>query len=211
MLCSLYRPALFVLLALSGTAIAQEATDTATQTQPAAVEAPAADAAAAAAPAAPAAEAVPASDAAPAAEAAPAADAASAAEAAPAAHAGPVAAAPASADGKMDAPAEGKGQIVFFRPSKFAGAAIGFKVREGETELGKLRSGNYFVAAVEPGTHVYTVHSEAKDVLTMEVEAGETYYVQGTITMGFMAGRPNLSPSDQATFDGMSAKLKRVE
>ena len=100
---------------------------------------------------------------------------------------------------------------MFFRPSKFAGAAIGFKVREGTTELGKLRSGNYFVAAVEPGTHEYTVHSEAKDILTLEVEAGETYYVQGTISMGFMVGRPNLSPSDQATFDGMASKLKRVQ
>lgn len=105
---------------------------------------------------------------------------------------------------------EGKGQIVFFRPSKFVGGAIGFKVREGKTELGKLRSGWYFVQNVEPGTHEYTVHSEAKDVLTMEVEPGETYYVQGMITMGILAGRPNLSPSDKTTFDGMANKLKLV-
>lgn len=116
--------------------------------------------------------------------------------------------APAASSGLVGAPPEGKGQIVFFRPSKFVGSAIGFKVREGTTELGKLRSGKYFVAPVEPGTHEYTVHSETKDVLTLEVEAGETYYVQGTITMGVLAGRPNLSPSDATTFDGMSAKLK---
>lgn len=108
----------------------------------------------------------------------------------------------------VGAPSEGKGQVVFFRPSKFMGAAIGFIVREGQTELGKLRSGNYFVAAVEPGTHEYTVHSEAKDVLTLEVEAGETYYVQGSISMGVMAGRPNLSPSDQAAFEAIASKLK---
>src|SRR5262245_26978790 len=58
-----------------------------------------------------------------------------------------------AADSKIGAPAEGKGQIVFFRPSKFTGAAIGFKVREGDTELGKLRNGEYFVINVEPGTH----------------------------------------------------------
>jgi len=110
--------------------------------------------------------------------------------------------------GAIGTPPEGKGQIVFFRPSKMVGAAVGFKVREGTNELGKLRNGKYFVAAVEPGTHQYVVHSEAKDVLTLEVEAGETYYVQGTITMGFMAGRPNLAPSDAATFNGMSSKLK---
>lgn len=103
---------------------------------------------------------------------------------------------------------EGKGQIVFFRPSKMMGAAIGFKVREGETELGKLRNGNYFIAAVEPGTHEYNVHGETKDVLTMEIEAGETYYVQGSLGMGIVAGRPNLSPSDETTFVGLSKKLK---
>ena len=173
MVSKLHRSALCILLAFSGTVLAQEATDATATTEPAA----------------------------------PAEDAATAEAAAPA----EAAAATATTNGKVGAPAEGKGQIVFFRPSKFTGAAIGFKVREGETELGKLRSGKYFIASVEPGTHEYTVHSEAKDVLTMEVEAGETYYVQGTITMGFMAGRPNLSPSDQATFDGMADKLKLAE
>jgi hypothetical protein len=105
------------------------------------------------------------------------------------------------------APAD-KAQIVFFRESKFVGGAIGFKVREGETELGKLRSGKYFVANVEPGKHEYNVHGETKDVLTIEVEAGETYYVLGSLGMGIVAGRPNLSPSDEATFVSMSGKLK---
>lgn len=120
----------------------------------------------------------------------------------------PAAAASVAPSGMVGAPQEGKGQIVFFRPSKFVGGAVGFIVREGQAELGKLRNGNYFVLAVEPGTHQYTVHSEAKDVLTLEVEAGETYYVQGTISMGMLAGHPNLSPSDQATFDAISRKLK---
>ncbi|QSX79515.1 DUF2846 domain-containing protein [Agrilutibacter solisilvae] len=121
-----------------------------------------------------------------------------------------VAAAPA-ANGIIAAAPADKGQIVFFRPSKMMGAAIGFKVREGETELGKLRSGKYFVAVVEPGTHVYNVHGETKDELTMEVEAGETYYVQGTLGMGIVAGRPNLGPSDEATFMSLSKKLKKAE
>lgn len=117
------------------------------------------------------------------------------------------AAAPAT-NGLVGAPADGMGQIVFFREKKFVGAAVKYKVREGETELGKLGSGTYFVASVPPGTHQYTVHSEAKDVLTLEVEAGETYYVLGSITMGVLAGRPNLSPSDEATFNSMAKELK---
>jgi hypothetical protein len=110
--------------------------------------------------------------------------------------------------GKIAPPPEGKGQIVFFREKKFAGAAVRYKVREGETELGKLSSGTYFVHVTEPGTHEYTVHTTAKDVLPLEVEPGETYYVIGSVSIGFMMGRPNLSPSDQAAFDAMSAKLK---
>jgi hypothetical protein len=155
--------------------------------------------------------------------AAPAATEAPAAAAAPAAE--PAPAAPAKKDGKapkaakaakaakagavvVAAPEAGKGQVVFFRPSKFVGMAVGFKVREGTTELCTLSNGRYCIVQIEPGAHTYVVHSEVKDELTLEVETGETYYVQGTLGMGVMVGRPNLSPSDQATFDSMSAKLK---
>lgn len=105
-------------------------------------------------------------------------------------------------------PPAGKGQIVFFREKKFVGGAVSYKVREGENELGKLSNGTYFVYVAEPGAHEYTVHSEAKDILNLEVEAGETYYVTGGITMGVFAGRPNLSPSDQASFDALVGKIK---
>lgn len=188
MLSSFRMPLLIALLATASTVAAQQATPTAVTADPAIASAAAA----------------PATD--PTVVPAPAAVADTAVAAAPA-----PSATSAAAEGHIAPPPPGKGQIVFFRPSKFTGAAIGFKVREGTTELGKLRSGNYFVAAVDPGAHQYIVHSEAKDVLNMEVEAGETYYVEGTITMGFMSGHPNLSPSDQATFDGMFAKLKLVQ
>ncbi|HEY0333878.1 MAG TPA: DUF2846 domain-containing protein [Stenotrophomonas sp.] len=121
-----------------------------------------------------------------------------------------VASADATANAIQAAPAD-KAQIVFFRPSKFVGGAFGFKVREGDNELGKLRSGKYFVSLVDPGHHQYTVHSEAKDVLDLEVEAGETYFVMGSMNMGVLSGRPNLAPSDEATFSGMASKLDRVE
>jgi uncharacterized protein DUF2846 len=119
----------------------------------------------------------------------------------------PAAAAPA-APAVAAAPGSGMGTIVFFREKKFAGAAVSFKVREGEQELGKLSSGTYFIVQVKPGAHTYVVHSEAKDVFNLEVEPGETYYVRGSISMGVMVGHPNLSPSDATTFNGMKDKLK---
>lgn len=129
-----------------------------------------------------------------------------------AAPAAPAAAPAAGLDPKVAAavgtPPEGKAHVVFFRPSKFVGAAVGFKVRENDVELGKLRNGNYFVLAVEPGEHTYVVHSETKDVTPIEAEAGETYFLSGSISMGVMAGRPNLSPSDAAAFAAALPKLK---
>jgi len=100
------------------------------------------------------------------------------------------------------------GTVVFFREKKFAGAAIRYKVREGEVELCKLASGTYCSLAVPVGKHSYTVHSEAKDVLNLEVEPGETYYVIGGMSMGVFAGHPNLSPSTKEIYDGMKDKLK---
>ena len=105
-------------------------------------------------------------------------------------------------------PEDGKALVVFFRANRFAGAGVNFKVREGEVELGKLKSGSYILAQVEPGKHTYTVHSEAKDVTNIEVEAGETYFIVGSISMGFMSGRPNLTPSDALKFQSEMKKMK---
>ena len=172
----------------------------------------------AAAPAAPVEAAAPAADA-PAAAAMPEMAPAPAAEATPAAAPEPALAtqpapSPAFSQAVFDAigtPEPGKALVVFFRPSKFAGGAISFKVRENDVELGKMSSGTYFTAQVEPGAHTYVVHSEAKDVTNTEVEAGETYFLAGSISMGFMAGHPNLSPSDVAGFEALLPKLKKAK
>jgi len=97
---------------------------------------------------------------------------------------------------------------VFFREKKMMGAAIRYKVRENGVELCKLGSGTFCTVQVPAGKHQYTVQTEAKDVLNLEVEPGETYYVQASISMGFAAGHANLAPSTQAVFDGMKEKLK---
>ncbi|HKC15698.1 MAG TPA: hypothetical protein VKC11_03230 [Steroidobacteraceae bacterium] len=169
-------------LVMSGVTVAEDTPAPATPA-PAATEAPAAVPAAAPSPA-------------------PAAEPAAAPVPSAAAEAPPPAAAPA-------APSD-TATVIFFRPSKLLGAAIGFIVREGQTELGKLRNGKYFVLHVSPGRHQFVVHSEAKDLLTIDADPGETYYIQGGVTMGFLAGRPNLAPSNQAAFEAVKASMKEV-
>jgi uncharacterized membrane protein len=108
----------------------------------------------------------------------------------------------------VEAPAAGMGQIVFFRPGNFIGGAIACTVRENGQMIGNLSNGKYFIVPFAPGKHVFTTKTEATDTLNMEVESGETYYVRCGIGMGLVAGRPNLAPSDKATFDEKSAKMK---
>lgn len=174
----------------------------------AATEAPATDAA-------PAADAAAAADVAPVAEAAatnasaeaaaPVADAAAVQEAAPAAPASALSPAVLAAVGT---PSAGKALVVFYRPNKFAGGAVGIKIRENETDIVKLQSGQYLVLEAEPGAHAYTV--KEKDVTNIETEAGETYFLVGTISMGMMSGKGNLAPSDAAGFEKVLKKLSKV-
>jgi hypothetical protein len=102
------------------------------------------------------------------------------------------------------------GIVVFFREKKYMGGGVPFKVREGSRELGKLSNGTYFTIKVRPGKHEYVVHSETQDVLTLEVEPGETYFVSLRLGLGVALYRPNLAPSDRQTFIKLYDKLKDV-
>jgi hypothetical protein len=137
----------------------------------------------------------------------PAAPAEPAAAAEPAATAQPAEPAQPAAGGRVAPPPAGKGQVVFFRPSKFPGAAVSFSIHEGDAGVAKLGNGSYAVVVAEPGPHAYTSESESKDILNVEVDAGETQYVSQTLGMGVVMYRPHLTPSDQATFDGLKLKL----
>jgi hypothetical protein len=107
-------------------------------------------------------------------------------------------------------PPEGMGQVVFFRPGGM-GFALGCGVNENGERISALGAGKYFVHPTTPGSHSYTVKSEATDLLTLEVEPGETTYVKCKIKMGIMVGRPNIAPSTQAEFDKLSPKLEYVD
>ena len=68
------------------------------------------------------------------------------------------------------------GTVVFFREKKMMGADQ-LQGRENDVELCKLSNGT-FCTVQAPVKHEYVTQTEAKNVLTLEVESGETYYVQ---------------------------------
>ena len=104
---------------------------------------------------------------------------------------------------EVPAPPEGKGQILFYRTNGIQGAALGCGIfdAEGTEKLSSLGRGTYFILASEPGERSFKAKSiESKDILTLEVEEGETQFVRCKIKMGFLSGRPNISPSSEKEF-----------
>jgi hypothetical protein len=108
------------------------------------------------------------------------------------------------------APASGKGQVVFYRPSGI-GPLIRCTVRENGKMVARVGNGKYYVIQAEPGAHAYTAKTEATDTVRVEVEPDETTYVKCKISMGIIAGRPTLSPSSPEEYAKLGRKLKPVD
>lgn len=117
-------------------------------------------------------------------------------------------AASAAVSGSVAAPPEGKGQVVFFRKSSLMGMPYWTNVRENEVAYGKLTNGVYFAQTLDPGAHTFNTSVLGKDALTLEIDPGETYYVEGKITMAVVGYTIVMAPSDQATFQKALKSMK---
>jgi hypothetical protein len=86
-----------------------------------------------------------------------------------------------------------KATVYVYRPSGFGGAAISYTVSVNGTEVLPLSSGSYFVYYAGPGENEFTAKTEAKTSVTVDIKAGETYYVKGSMGMGVFVGHPHLT------------------
>ncbi len=109
----------------------------------------------------------------------------------------------------LSAPPRGEGQVVFFRAKSLTGTGQWFNVRENGQVLGKLSNGAYFVQPEPAGPHTYTakLEPELKDKLTLRIDPGQTYFVEGTLTAGLVLSAADLQPSSVETFNKVAAHL----
>ena len=107
----------------------------------------------------------------------------------------------------MPAPEPGKGLVYFFRPSSFIGGGVQIKISDAGKTIGALQSGTYFFYQTEPGTHQFGASTEAENTLTVNVEAGKTYYVEGSIGMGVLVGHGHLKEVDATVANEELPKL----
>jgi hypothetical protein len=81
--------------------------------------------------------------------------------------------------------------VYVYRPSAMA-PAISPNVQGNGVGLSDLPAHGYFVYYAAPGELTLTAHTEATTSVTLDVKAGETYYVKGSVGMGFFVGHPHL-------------------
>jgi hypothetical protein len=118
------------------------------------------------------------------------------------------AAKPADPAAAVPAPPAGKGQVVFFRRSSLMGFPYWTNIRENDVAYGKLSNGVYFVQPMDPGPHTFNTSVLGKDALKIEVDPGETYYIEGKITMALVGYTVVMAPSDAASFQKVFKGMK---
>ena len=82
--------------------------------------------------------------------------------------------------------------VYVYRPGMI-GAALSPDVVANGVTLASLPAHGYFVYYATPGELTLTQRTEASTSVTLDVKAGETYYVQGSIRLGFFVGHPHLA------------------
>jgi predicted small lipoprotein YifL len=84
-----------------------------------------------------------------------------------------------------------RADVYVYRTSAM-GAAIAPTVYANKVPLLTLPPSGYFVYRALPGELTLEQHTEATTSVTLDVKAGETYYVKGSVGMGFFVGHPHL-------------------
>lgn len=81
--------------------------------------------------------------------------------------------------------------VYIYRPGSL-GAAVHPHVTANGVPLAELQPHGYFVYHAAPGELELAAKTEATTSVTLDVKAGQTYYVQGSIGLGFFVGHPHL-------------------
>jgi hypothetical protein len=83
---------------------------------------------------------------------------------------------------KADTIPENMGMVyIYYRPSRFPGRDVTYDVKVGETTIVTLYNGGYFPYLSKPGEVEFSIYSyRFENSVTLEIKAGETYYIQGT-------------------------------
>jgi hypothetical protein len=105
---------------------------------------------------------------------------------------------------------DGKGVVYVYRPSSIIGGAVAYDVKVGETVVTTLHNGGYYPYVATPGEVEFWAKTESRSAVTLDVKAGEAYYIKGTVGVGFLMGRPHLMVVPATTAEPEIADCKLI-
>lgn len=93
-----------------------------------------------------------------------------------------------------------KGIVYVYRPNSIIGGAVHYDVHacKDETICDLIRNGYCFCYA-DIGELEIWGKTESKSSITIDVKAGQEYFVKGGLSVGFLVGRPNFTAVDNKT------------
>ena len=104
------------------------------------------------------------------------------------------------------------GTVIFYRTRSVKGGAIGLSITGGtDGTVGVLKNGTKIIKKLPAGEVTFVVNSPSitgRDSVTIQVEAGKTYYVKGKALMGWPAARPKFTLMDETKGKAEADKIK---
>ena len=82
-----------------------------------------------------------------------------------------------------------QGRIYFYRTNPI-GAAVQPNIRLNNVIVGEMVPRGFFFVDRPPGKYLVAVRTEAENTVEFTLDAGQTRYIRGYISMGFFIGRP---------------------
>lgn len=83
--------------------------------------------------------------------------------------------------------------IYVYRDDNLQGSAVTLNIEIDGEKIGGLKPEGYLYKYVSPGNHTVSCKTESEDSVEFKANAGETYYVEAEVVMGFFVGRPKLT------------------
>lgn len=80
-------------------------------------------------------------------------------------------------------PLDDRALLVVYREEAFTGSAVSHFITADSEVIGGLKSGTYFFHYFRPGIYVISEKSQGDTSLTLQVEAGKTYYLEAKVDM----------------------------
>ena len=93
---------------------------------------------------------------------------------------------------KVDKIPDNVGLVYLYRPSPLFEQGLSFDVKTGETVITSLKKGGYFPYYSAPGEKEFWAKTETKSSVTLDVKAGQIYYIKGELGLGILLPRPHL-------------------